>query len=266
MSSNIASNLITILQTLAVCYVIIWVSFLVLSNPIMYQAPPTTYEDGDKVIKLKTSNGKTISAYYLPNESAKYTIIYSHGNAEDLGLVAPLLESYQSHGFNVIGYDYQGYGTSEGRPSEKNTYADIEAVYKYLTQELNTKPENIIIHGRSLGGGPSVELAAKYPNGGLIIESSFTTAFRVMTYIPLFLFDKYKNIKKLDKINSPILIIHGKKDEVIPFYHGKKLFNKAKSLNKNVLFYTPESAGHNDLVLVSGQEYWNKIIEFTNSL
>ncbi|HAX79930.1 MAG TPA: hypothetical protein DCY88_29865 [Cyanobacteria bacterium UBA11372] len=89
---------------------------------MIFLPQPSTYEDTQDIIKLTTANGVSISAIYLPNPKAKYTILYSHGNAEDLGYGLPMLKELRDIGFSVFAYDYQGYGTSRGTPSEANAY------------------------------------------------------------------------------------------------------------------------------------------------
>jgi abhydrolase domain-containing protein 17 len=119
-------------------------------------------------------------------------------------------------------------------PSEKNAYQDIESAYHYLTEKLDISADKIIAYGRSVGGGSAVNLAVNHPLAGLILESSFTSAFRVVIPFPILPFDKFPNLQKITKINIPILIIHGTDDQVIPLKHGKKLFEAA---NDPKLFY-----------------------------
>jgi hypothetical protein len=107
-------------------------------------------------------------------------------------------------------------------------------------------PSNCIIAlGRLLGGGVTVDLASRRPLGGLIIESTFVTAFRVLTKIPLFPSDKFRNISKIKNVNCPVLVIHGEDDEVIPFWHGEKLFQQA---NEPKLSLWVDGAGHNNFL------------------
>ena len=229
----------------------------------MYPVPKASYRDTAQILKLSTSDGRKISAVYLENPNAKYTVLFSHGNGEDLGFLMPFLQSYREHGFSILAYDYHGYGTSEGRPSEKNTYLDIAAAYDYLTTQLKVAPHHIILHGRSLGSGPSLELASLFPVSGIILESPFLTAFRVVTKIPLFPIDKYRNNQKITRVKAPILVIHGMKDEVIPFWQGKKLYEMA---NEPKQFLPLENAGHNDITEVSGNLYWQAIEQFSKTL
>jgi len=228
---------------------------------------PSSYRDTSDIIKLTTPDLLAaalryriqLSAVYLKNPASPYTIIYSHGNAEDLGDIRSVLQQLQHIGFSVFAYDYRGYGTSQGTPSESNAYQDIETVYNYLTQHLRIPTKQIIAYGRSVGGGSAVNLAAKKNLAGLIMESSFTSAFRVVIPIPIFPFDKFPNIDKIKKVNCPVLVIHGKADETIPFSHGEKLFAAA---NKPKLSLWVDEADHNDLMWVAGAHYAETLRKF----
>lgn len=231
---------------------------LLFADSMIFQPPPPSYPDSDRVIKLETDD-ETIAATYLPNNKARYTILYSHGNAIDLGQLYPILEEIRSMGFSVFAYDYHGYGLSSGSPSEEKTYSDMDTAYRYLTTQLKTKPENIIALGQSLGGAVSADLASREPLGGLIIESSFVTAYRVLTRVPLLPFDQYKTIKKIKQVQCPVLIIHGKNDQVIPFWHGERLFAQA---NKPKQKFWVDNAGHNNLLQLADRSYEKALQKF----
>lgn len=231
---------------------------LLFADSMIFQPPPPSYPDSDRIIKLETDDA-TIAATYLPNNKARYTILYSHGNAIDLGQLYPILEEIRSMGFSVFAYDYRGYGLSSGSPSEEKTYSDMDTAYRYLTTQLKTKPENIIALGQSLGGAVSADLASREPLGGLIIESSFVTAYRVLTRVSLLPFDQYKTIKKIKQVQCPVLIIHGKNDQVIPFWHGERLFAQA---NKPKQKFWVDNAGHNNLLQLADRGYEKALQRF----
>ena len=190
------------------------------ADSIVFANHPAHYEDSADILKLTTADGMKISARYLPNPTAAYTILYSHGNGEDLGDDAQLLENLNAMGFAVFAYDYHGYGTSEGTPNETKTYQDIDAAYTYLTAGLHIPANRIIIYGRSLGGGPAIDLATRKPAAGLIIQSTFVSAYRAFTRIPLVPFDEFRNIDKIGRVQCPVLVIHGTADGVVPFAQG----------------------------------------------
>jgi fermentation-respiration switch protein FrsA (DUF1100 family) len=218
---------------------------------MIFLPPPATYGSGREIVGLRTADGVRLSALYLPNPSGDHTLLYSHGNAEDLGGVYPLLVRLREIGFSVLAYDYRGYGTSEGKPSERGAYADIDAAYAYLTTTLGIPPGHIIAYGRSVGAGPAVDLAARRPIGGLVLESAFTTALRVITRVPLLPFDRFRNIDKIGRVGCPVLVMHGRADEVVPFAHGLALWRAAPEPKR---FLWVDGAGHNDFWLVAGRE------------
>lgn len=224
---------------------------------------PSSYQDTSEILKLTSADNIQISAVYLPNRASRYTILFSHGNAEDLGDIQPVLEQLHSIGFSVFAYDYRGYGTSQGRPSEHNAYRDIDAAYNYLTQNLSIPPQQIIAYGRSVGGGPTVDLAVRQTIAGLILESTFMSAFRVVIPFPIFPFDKFHNIDKIKKVKCPVLVMHGKADEVVHFQHGQRLFAVAPEPKR---YLWVEQAGHNDLMWVAGDRYAATLKEFAHLL
>ena len=224
---------------------------------------PSSYQDTSEILKLTTADQIQLSAIYLPNTASTYTILYTHGNAEDLGDIKPVLQQLQNLKFSVFAYDYRGYGTSQGTPSERNAYRDIDTVYNYLTQQMRVPPQRIITYGRSVGAGSAVDLATRKPIGGLIMESSFTSAFRVVIPIPILPFDKFRNIDKIKKVTCPVLVMHGKADDVIPFEHGQKLFAAANQPKRSLWV---DEAGHNDFIWVAGEQYGTTLQEFAHTI
>jgi fermentation-respiration switch protein FrsA (DUF1100 family) len=233
------------------------------SDRAIFLAQPSSYKDGPEILKLTSANGKVISAVYLPQPSAKFTLLVSHGNAEDLGDDRAWLEDLRRSGFSVFAYDYQGYGTSQGKSTEKTAYDDENTAYDYLTLTLKTPPDRIIILGRSVGTGPAVHLAARRPVAALILQSPFLSAFRVVTRIPILPFDKFSNDKEIGRVHCPLLIVHGTEDEVISIAHGQKLFALAHEPKQ---FFAVQGAGHNDLNDVGGARYLETLQTFAKSL
>jgi abhydrolase domain-containing protein 17 len=229
----------------------------------IFLPPPSSYSDSAEILKLTTTDGVKLSALYLPNPAAQQTILYSHGNASDLGDHRPNLTALQKAGFSVFAYDYRGYGTSEGKPSESGSYRDIDAAYAYLTQTLRIPPQQIIAHGQSLGGAITIDLAARQPVGGLVLESTFTSAFRVLLPFPFLPFEKFHSMGKLPEINCPVLVIHGTQDPTIPFWHGEKLYGIAPQPKR---FLWVEGADHENLVEVAGDRYFQAIRAFAQSI
>lgn len=240
-------------------YVSVWLYGVFWGDRVIFQPQPSSYQDSPEIIKLNSGGKHKISAIYFPNKHAYYTILFSHGNAEDLGDIRPVLKELHQGGFSVFAYDYQGYGTSEGTPSEQNTYRDIDAAYDYLTTQLKIPRDRVLAYGRSVGGGPTIDLVSRKPVAGLILESTFISAFRVITKIPLFPFDKFTNLDKIKTIHVPVLIMHGTNDDIIPFWHGETLFAIAPPPKR---FFKVEGAGHNNVMEVAGKQYFQTLSEF----
>lgn len=233
------------------------------SERLIFMPPPSSYKDDAKVVKIETADNGTISARLYENGPARYTILFSHGNAEDIGHIESFPKKLRELGVSVLVYDYRGYGTSGGSGSEANAYSDIDAAYAYLVTHEGRKPEDIILHGRSLGGAVAVDLASRHTVGGLIIESTFTGAFRVLTRYPILPFDKFKSIEKISSVTCPVLVIHGTMDSTIPLYHGEQLFEAA---NEPKYSNWVEGAEHNNVYDRDEKGYLNSIAKFIATL
>ncbi len=229
------------------------------ADSMIFLPQPASYADTEEILKVPVNESEKISAVYLPNDQATYTLLYIHGNAEDVGHIRPILDQLHSWGFSVFAYDYRGYGTSDGKPGERRAYQDADAAYTYLTQHLNVPPEQIIIYGRSVGGGSATELATRYPTAGLILESTFTSAFRVVVPFPLLPFDKFANLRRLDEVDQPVLILHGEADQTIPFEHGQALYDAA---SQPKAFLWIAEAGHDDFAWVAGDQLQQALLSF----
>ncbi|KAJ7971136.1 alpha/beta hydrolase domain-containing protein 17B-like [Quillaja saponaria] len=183
------------------------------------------------VLKLSTKRGNDIVAVYIKNPSATLTLLYSHGNAADLGQMYELFSELSIHlRVNLLGYDYTGYGQSSGKPTEQNTYADIEAAYRCLVEKYGVKEEDVILYGQSVGSGPTLDLASRLPNlRAVVLHSPILSGLRVMYPVKrTYWFDIYKNIDKIPLVNCPVLVIHGTADDVVAWSHGKQLWELCK--------------------------------------
>ncbi|KAK1432955.1 hypothetical protein QVD17_09858 [Tagetes erecta] len=179
------------------------------------------------VLKLKTKKGTEIVAAYVKNPVASLTLLYSHGNAADLGQMYDLFCELSVHlRVNLMGYDYSGYGQSSGKPSEQNTYADIEAAYRCLIETYGVKEEDIILYGQSVGSGPTLDLASRLSRlRAVVLHSPIMSGLRVMYPVKrTYWFDIYKNIDKIPLVKCPVLVIHGTADDVVDYSHGKQLW------------------------------------------
>ncbi|KAM0873287.1 hypothetical protein ACQ4PT_038161 [Festuca glaucescens] len=183
------------------------------------------------VLLVDTRRGNKVVAFYLRNPCARLTVLYSHGNAADLGQLYDLFVQLKVNlKVNLMGYDYSGYGASTGKPSEENTYADIEAVYQCLETEYGISQENLILYGQSVGSGPTLHLASRLPRlRGVVLHSAILSGLRVVCHVNFtFCFDIYKNVKKIKKVKCPVLVIHGTDDDVVNWSHGNELWKLAR--------------------------------------
>jgi fermentation-respiration switch protein FrsA (DUF1100 family) len=240
-------------------YLITFIVGLFFSDQIIFQPQVARYRDSANILKLTSADGAKISAVYLANRDAAFTVLFSHGNAEDIGDDRALLEEIKAAGFAVLAFDYQGYGTSQGKPSERHVYEDEDAAYNFLVQSMGIEPDRIIVFGRSVGSGPACDLASRRPSAGLILQSPFTSAFRVMTKIAILPFDKFNNLNKIRLVHCPVLVIHGTADSVINISHGRELFAAANQ-PKQALWV--QGANHNDLEFIAGRSYLDALKNF----
>ncbi|ONK71212.1 uncharacterized protein A4U43_C04F6040 [Asparagus officinalis] len=189
------------------------------------------HRENVEIMKLSTRRGTEIVAVYVRNPMASTTVVYSHGNAADLGQMYELFIQLSIHlRVNIMGYDYSGYGQSSGKPSEHNTYADIEAAYKCLEEKYGAKEEDIILYGQSVGSGPTLDLATRLPRlRAIVLHSPILSGLRVMYPVKhTYWFDIYKNIDKIPLVSCPVLVIHGTSDDVVDCSHGKQLWSLCK--------------------------------------
>lgn len=244
-------------------YLLLNLYALLISDRILFQPQDPTYLHLPDEIRIPTTDGATLNAVYLENPNAAFTLLFSHGNAEDLGGVLPFMKQFYDMGYSVLMYDYRGYGTSDGSPSYRKVKDDASAAYRWLTEEKKVAPKTIIAHGRSLGGALAVRIAAKHEVGGLIIECSFASAFRVKTGVQLLPWDKFNSEKLIPHVGCPVLVIHGKEDQVIPFSHGVKLYNAAPEQKEHLWI---EGAQHMDYAYVAEERYSETISEFISGI
>ncbi len=230
------------------------------SDLLIFHPPRPGYRLTDDLLPVwvDTAGGSArhrIFARYYNHPGARYTVFYHHGNAVDMAGLQHLKDLFLSHGYSLFIYDYSGYGQSEGRPSESQSYLDARAAYRLLVDELRVDASNVIIYGHSLGSGVATWLAAEQPAAALVLESPLLSAFRVKTAIALLPFDKYDNAKTITRITMPLLVLHSRDDTVIPFRHGKRLYELARVPKRAHWF---EHAGHTR-ISHQGRVFWQQL-------
>lgn len=233
---------------------------------LLWQTPQSV---GWAYQNLTISVGReTTHAWFIPAAYGRGVVLFSHGNA---GTMADRLESikvFRDLGFDVLIYDYGGYGMSSGRASEKRCYADARAMWRYLTEERGVPPERIVLFGRSVGGAVAADLAAEAKPGAVILESTFLSGVRLgqetFPFLPvgLLLRHRFHNDRKAPKITAPILIVHSPEDEIVPFRHGKTLYELANAPKSFLEIH----GGHNEGFLLSLTQYKTGLQSFLDPL
>lgn len=229
------------------------------SDRLIFRPPPPSYHAGGGYYRVPTAGGAQIGMLALTNPASRCTILYAHGNGDDLGGLRAWLEEYSGHGFDVYAFDYRGYGISDGRPGTRGALEDGEAALRHLVEDRHIPLSRIILHGHSLGAAIALDLAARHAVAGLIVESGFLTAFRCRTQIPIVPFDKLRNNRRIREIKCPVLVMHGEQDTLIPCWQGRELFRLAPEPKR--AYWAPD-AGHNDLPDTNPLEYWKHVLAF----
>ena len=213
-----------------------------------------------------TPDGVQLHGWFWPKKDPLATILLFHGNAGNLSHRLDLMERLRNAlDSEIFIFDYRGYGRSQGHPSESGIYADGQAAYRYLVEQLNKSPRQLILLGRSLGGVVAVDLAQSVEPAGIILESTFTNARdmarRMFGFIPVwwFMSIKFQSDVKIQNIRVPKLFIHGTRDEVVPMELGKKLYELAPPPKT---FVAIQGANHNDIYITGGSTYYQAMREF----
>lgn len=214
---------------------------------------------------LKSEDGVRINAWWMPPPPGGRVVIYLHGNAGNLTGTATNFAYFKEAGLGALAIDYRGYGLSEGYPSEEGLYRDARAAYAHCLKR-GIKPNNIIIHGESLGGAIAANLASQRACAALILESTFTDARSMASYLygPLASYgihSKFDTLTKVRALKCPLLVIHGDKDTYIPTAMGQALYNAAPK-PKN-LWIVP-GASHGDVRYIAGKKYPDQLRRFVS--
>ena len=221
-------------------------------------------------IFFTTRDGVRLNGWFVPHPNARSTLIWFHGNAgnishrvENIKLLHDLVQ------VNIFIFDYRGYGRSDGRPSEEGTYLDGEAALQLIRKKIGTDAEKrIVLFGRSLGAAIAAEMATRFPSQGLILESPFISiaamARVVFPLLPIgpFLQTQYDVRAKISRIKVPLLVLHGERDEIVPFEHGKTVFDAAPEQKK---FFPIAGAAHNDTYTIGGATYFKELKQFIDA-
>ena len=220
-------------------------------------------------VTLTAADGTKIDAWYVPSDEAgARTVLVCHGNAGNITYRLGTIQTFHLLGVNVLIFDYRGYGRSEGTPSEAGTYQDAAAAWDYLVTTRNVAPERIVIFGRSLGGGVAAHLAGEHTPGALILESTFTSvpdaAARIYWFLPVRWLCRisYDTASLIGQIDCPVLVVHSRDDEMMPFEFGQALYEAARGPKQFLEIH----GSHNEGMVDSDAIYTPGLAKFFASL
>jgi len=257
--------------------ILFWtVALMIFEEKFIYfphKYPRGIYEDARFIPGLKdcwitTEDGVKIHGWFVPADSALATLIMSHGNAGNISHRIPIIRELQRRKFNVLMYDYRGYGRSEGSPDEEGIYKDGRAVFDYALKLPEVDPRRVVLWGTSLGGAVAVDVALHRRAAGLILESTFSSAKdvarAVYPFLPvhLVLRSQFNSAAKIQNIPIPVLVMHGNRDSIIPIALGRKLYRAANDPKE---FYEITGADHNDTFFAGGNAYYDKVTLFVRT-
>jgi alpha-beta hydrolase superfamily lysophospholipase len=199
----------------------------------------TTFTSADSV---------RLHGWFVPAPAPRATVLFCHGNGGNISTLTGVIAAFHEFGCNTFVFDYRGYGRSEGTPDETGTYTDAFAAWEYLTTTRGVPPREIVLVGRSLGGAVAAWLATRVQPSGLVLEAAFVSvpdmAAEVYPWLPATLLTRfrYDTRASLRLVTVPVLVIHSRDDEVVPFRHGQALFEAAPEPKR----FLEIAGGHND--------------------
>ena len=262
---------VTIVTILVFIYLIIAAILFFFQRTLLYHPAENNYSDDKRVVKIEkvkilTEDNLELLAWYHKKNLKKYkTILYLHGNAGSLENRIHKINHFEDMDVNFLLLSWRGFSGNEGKPTEQGLYKDARGAVKWLNEKgINDK--DIVIYGESLGTGIAIEIAQNNKFAGVILESPFTSMVAAgkskypIFPIGLLLKDKYESDKKIKNVNSPILIMHGEADKIVPFRMGKKLYEMA---NQPKYSYFPK---YDDHMMEYNKNLLNTLKEFIKSL
>jgi fermentation-respiration switch protein FrsA (DUF1100 family) len=256
----------------AVVYLLVLLVLLLLENSLLYPAPK--YPEGDwqaaylphEDVFFESADGTKLHGWLVEHPQPRAVLLYLHGNGDCVGYLGPYLQQLRdNHQITIFAFDYRGYGRSEGAPGEQGILEDGHAAQMWLAERLNLKPADIVLMGRSLGGGVAVDLAANNGARGLILQSTFTSlpdaAACLYPWAPVrwLMKNRYDSLSKIGRYLGSVLMSHGADDDLVPCDLGRKLFDAVPGSKR----FIELSGGHND---EESPEYYEALDEFLISL
>lgn len=222
-------------------------------------------------VTFRTADGLTLHGWFLPSRRgpATYTVIVFNGNAGNRSYRAPLAAALRAHALAVLLFDYRGFAENLGTPTEAGLADDARAARAFLVGRSDVDPDRLVYFGESLGTAVAVDLAAQHPPAALVLRSPFTSMADVgqvhYPFLPVrwLVRDRYTAIDRVATVRSPLLVIAGDGDRIIPIAHSRRLYDAASSPKKLVIV---RGADHNDMALLAGSEMIAAIVEFLQRL
>ncbi len=215
-------------------------------------------------VLMQTDDGITLHGWFIPASGATNTLLFFHGNAGNISHRRESIKIFLKLKLNVFIVDYRGFGRSTGQPSEQGTYEDAAAAWDYLVNTRKLQPGEILVFGRSLGSAVATHLAVRSQPAALIVESPFSSArdmasiaLPLLSHVVLLRFN-YDTAQKIREVNCPVLVIHSKNDELIPYRLGLKVYDAAKQPKSHLVI----RGGHNNGFYVSGAAYTEGLQKF----
>jgi fermentation-respiration switch protein FrsA (DUF1100 family) len=211
-------------------------------------------------VYFSTEDGIRLNGWHIPHPAAALTLLWFHGNAGNIShRVENIRLLHDRLGINIFIFDYRGYGRSEGSISETGTYLDGRAAVRYLRERYRVQPAELIMFGRSMGAAVAADTATDHDHLLLTLESPFVSvpemarALLPRVGIARLLSIQYNVVEKLRRVNTPVFVLHGDQDEVVPLAQGKRVFDAASEPKR---FYAIRGARHNDTYLAGGTDYF----------
>ena len=237
-------------------------------------ATPASIGLAYETLTAATDDGLRLNGWYVPppqDAQDPWTLLVFHGNAENIGSGLPLVERAHGAGFGVALAEYRGYAGNPGSPSEEGIALDGEAFCRALTSRPGIAPARVAIWGRSIGSSVAVRLATAGRGGALVLESPFRSARTllrdagawVLSALSVFGTYRFDQESRIGNVRVPILIVHGTSDEVVPFSHGRRLYELANGPKR---LRGIEGGGHNDLWARHADEVWDAAKAFLRGL
>lgn len=216
-------------------------------------------------LEFSTDDGEQLHGWWIESRAGRLGhVLLFHGNAGNVGDRVLHAELLTAAGFDVLLFDYRGYGRSSGKPSEEGTYSDARAALACLREQPGADPARVFLLGESLGGAIAVDVALNDPPAGLILLSTFTGVRQMARvhypFLPARLVpDAYPTLRRIRELRAPLLVLHGERDDIVPLSQGRELFEAAPGPKRMHVF---PGVGHNDLVPLAGPEFAREIASY----